>query len=131
MLYPLNSNCYCCPLFLHLSGAAPTTRQPMQNPRQQTPSTSRMISDDPFVDDFGDDDDFDEVMLQGIEEIELQQGNTISNTTGIYVTSRVPRYGRFMWFTGAPNFEFCNVSRVHLKLCDPETLNSKISMSKH
>ena len=55
----------------------------MQNPRQQTPSTSRMISDDPFVDDFGDDDDFDEVMLQGIEEIELQQGNTISNATGM------------------------------------------------
>ena len=42
-----------------------------------------MISDDPFVDDFGDDDDFDEVMLQGIEEIELQQGSSISNNTGM------------------------------------------------
>ncbi|XP_072036006.1 uncharacterized protein [Amphiura filiformis] len=55
-----------------------SSRQSMQNTRQQAP-TPRVVEDDPFIDDFDDDDDFDEAMLQGLEEIELQQEQTRSS----------------------------------------------------
>ena len=60
------------------------TRQPNQGsrqPRQPTSSSTMVEEEDPFIDDFDDDDGFDEVMLQGLEEIELQQQEQTSRTS--------------------------------------------------
>ena len=43
--------------------------------------------------------------------------------------SRVPAEGFSMWSTGSLNFEFCKIIESISKLCGPENVNSKISMS--